>query len=147
MSEVKCVMWDLDGTLFEETLLDDAETILSCLKSLGINQSLLTLNPYAQFYCQRYGLNQYFDKICSGPVDDHKLAYTKEILDFYRSIGILLKEEECLFIDDDPENIKTISNQTKIKCLQVSSGIKRAQIQAYVCHEFTGSFKSSGWLE
>lgn len=126
--QVKCVIFDLDGTLFGETLFNDAETILKKFNEAGVKQALASFNPHANFYCKRYGIDKYFSKICAGSQDDHKLGYIRDILKH-----LDVKEEECLFIDDDDDNICTITAKTKLKCLQVNpdEGVRINQVQHY----------------
>ena len=53
------VIFDLDGTLFGETLFDEVEYILEQFKEMGVQQSVASFNPHALFYCQRYRINKY----------------------------------------------------------------------------------------
>ena len=74
-SIIKCVVYDFDGTLFGESLFVEGEKVLKAVQIMGIKQSMATFNPHASFYIQRYGLQSFFDKVCSGRKKDHKLGY------------------------------------------------------------------------
>lgn len=131
---VKCVIYDLDGTLFGETLFPHAEKILETIHQLpDVKQALATFNPYASFYCSRYGLDKYFTKICSGRKKDFKVSYVREIVKHYNTTGFPLLENECLFVDDDPDNIREVGKQTQIVCVKAEpgTGIQFSQIHQY----------------
>jgi methoxymalonate biosynthesis protein len=67
---VKCLIWDLDNTLWQGTLLEDAEVqlfsglkeVITTLDSRGILQSIASKNDYDQAWqrLERTGLAEYF---------------------------------------------------------------------------------------
>jgi hypothetical protein len=123
MASIKCIIYDFDGTLFGESLFSEGERILKIMSDLGIKQSMATFNRCAPFYIKRYDIGQYFDKVCFGKQKDHKLGFLRSIIKHYNLNEVPLKEDEVLFIDDDPDNIIAIQEHTKIHCIQVDPKI------------------------
>lgn len=76
--KIKCVIWDLDNTIWEGTILENKsiqpfEHVIKCIKKLderGIIHSIASRNNYddAMFYLKRFGLADYFiyPQICWG---------------------------------------------------------------------------------
>ena len=70
MKEVKCVVWDLDNTIWDGTLLEDNSVkikegipdIIKTLDSRGILQSISSKNNYQEALekLKEYGLHEYF---------------------------------------------------------------------------------------
>jgi phosphoglycolate phosphatase-like HAD superfamily hydrolase len=118
--DLKCIIFDLDGTLMGETLFPQSVQLLESFKQQGIKQSMASMNPHAKFFCDRYGISKYFDCILSGYVKDNKVGYIKEIVKWYNNNGCPVEEKDCLFIDDDNNNIKCISTSTSVKCIKVN---------------------------
>jgi phosphoglycolate phosphatase-like HAD superfamily hydrolase len=132
--KIRCVIFDFDGTLFGETIFPHAEILLRQIHELNIKQALATFNPHIKFYCERYGIGKYFEKVYYGRCKDFKLSYVKQIIHHYNITGYGLQEEECLFIDDNPDNIREVSKATKVTCIKVEpkEGIQREQLEIYL---------------
>lgn len=131
---IKCIIFDFDGTLFGETIFPNAEVLLKQIHDLNVKQALATFNPHVQFFCDRYGISQYFEKVCSGRRRDYKLSYVKQIIQHFNVTGFALQEDECLFVDDNIDNIREISKATKVNCIKVESkeGIKKEHLEIYL---------------
>ncbi len=103
--KIKCVVWDLDNTLWDGVLLEDKNVTLrqealetiKTLDSRGILHSVASKNDFdtAMSKIEEFGLKEYFlyPKINWNPKSDSVLEITKLI-----NIGI----DTIAFIDDQP---------------------------------------------
>jgi len=115
-------IFDLDGTIFYETIFDDVFEILEKLKNSNVKMAIASYNPHAKFFCNRYDIEKYFDIIC-GYYTDCKISHINEIKSYYKNKGRIFDDKEIIFFDDDNTNISDISIQTKIKCISINPDI------------------------
>lgn len=115
----KLAVFDMDGTMFYETIFDDVFDIVKNFKRLNINMAVASYNPCAKWLCDRYDITQYFDIIC-GYDGDGKMKHMNEIQLHYHKKGINFDENEIIFFDDDIENFNDIQKLTKIRCVPVN---------------------------
>lgn len=122
ITKFNLAIFDIDGTIIDETIFDDIFEILEKLKNNDVKMSIASYNPYAKFFCNRYDIEKYFDIIC-GYYTDCKIIHINEIKNFYKDKGIIFDDKEIIFFDDNITNINDISLQTNIKCVLVNSKI------------------------
>lgn len=119
--KIKCVVWDLDNTLWQGTLLEDREVhlprhipeIIQGLDQRGILQSIASKNSHDHAWgqVQALGLTDYFllPQIHWGPKSD-SLARLAEQL----NIGI----DTFAFIDDQPFELEEVAHShPQVLCL------------------------------
>ena len=102
---IKCVVWDLDNTLWEGVLLEDEQVVLSpqvpeiikTLDSRGILQSIASRNDHARAFDQlrAFGLDEYF---LYPQINWNSKASSIQAI--ARSINIGL--DAIAFVDDQP---------------------------------------------
>ncbi|MEH2162313.1 MAG: HAD-IIIC family phosphatase [Nostoc sp.] len=121
---IKCVVWDLDNTLWNGVLLEDArvdlrENIVEIIKALdarGILQSIASKNDHntAIAKLQELGLSEYF--IYSQINWNSKVASIQEIAKLI-NIGL----DAIAFIDDQPFELEEVHfSLTDVLCLNVT---------------------------
>ncbi len=121
---IKCVVWDLDNTLWGGVLLEDEyvslrDNVVAIIKTLdnrGILQSIASKNDYdsAMQKLQKFGLHEYFlyPQIGWGS----KVPFIKNIA---RSINIGL--DTIAFIDDQPFEREEVSfSLPEVRCLDAA---------------------------
>lgn len=130
MPKYNLAIFDLDGTIFYETIFDDVIEILKQLYDNNIKMAIASYNPYAEFFCNRYDITKYFDIIC-GYTKENKMNHINEIKNHYKKGGIEFNDKEIIFFDDDATNINDIKKNTGIRCISVNSdiGITKEMIQ------------------
>lgn len=122
--EVKCVVWDLDNTLWEGTLLESdniklkpgIKEIIRELDSRGILHSIATKNTYEDVMQKltEFGLDQYF----LYP-EIHWNAKSLSIAKIQKNLNIGM--DTILFIDDQPfERDEVNAVHPSIECLDAS---------------------------
>jgi FkbH-like protein len=121
---IKCVVWDLDNTLWDGVLLEDdhvslrdkAVAIIKTLDNRGILQSIASKNDYdsAMQKLQKFGLHEYFlyPQIGWGS----KVPFIQAIA---QSINIGL--DTIAFIDDQPFEREEVSfSLPEVRCLDAA---------------------------
>ena len=121
---IKCVVWDLDNTLWDGVLLEDdhvslRDNVVAIIKTLdnrGILQSIASKNDYdsAMQKLQKFGLREYFlyPQIGWGS----KASFIKNIA---QSINISL--DTITFIDDQPFEREEVSfSLPEVRCLDAA---------------------------
>lgn len=121
----KLVVFDLDRTLFYETIFEQVFCILSNLRRLNLCMSIASFNPCAEWLCDRYDIKKYFDHICEGreKYGDSKIDHIQHIRTEYKKQGIEFDDHDIIFFDDDEDNIRQVEKYTNIKCIQVDGNI------------------------
>jgi FkbH-like protein len=118
---IKCVVWDLDNTLWNGVLLEDDQvtlredvfSIIKTLDSRGILQSVASKNEYEKAIAklQTFGLNEYF--IYPQINWNSKAASIQEIATLL-NIGI----DAIAFIDDQPFELEEVNfSLPKVLCI------------------------------
>lgn len=118
----KLIIFDMDKTLFDETLYEDIPKILENLHKKRYRMAIASYNPFAKWLCDRYSITKYFDIICGYYSHKGKMTHMREIFNFYKKRGYNVNPENTIFYDDDPNNINDIQNKTKITCIKVPPG-------------------------
>jgi methoxymalonate biosynthesis protein len=125
---VKCVVWDLDNTLWRGTLLEDQEVelfdglagVITALDSRGILQSIASKNDYdlAWERLERTGLAEYFiqPRIGWGRKSDS----VREIAD-----ALQFATATIAFIDDQPtERAEVAFHLPDVRCYPAEQALK-----------------------
>lgn len=111
MEKIKCVVWDLDNTLWDGTLLEDKAVSLSpqalrTIKTLderGILQSIASKNDYSHAFksLEQFGISEYFlyPQISWGPKSDAIATIVEKL-----NIGM----DTVAFVDDQPFEIDEV---------------------------------------
>ena len=125
LKEIKCVVWDLDNTLWEGTLLEDREVslkpgiqaILEELDSRGILLSIASKNEreVALEQLRTFGLDDFF----LYP-EIHWNAKSTSIANIQKNLNIGI--DTILFIDDQPfERDEVHSQHPQLTCVDASA--------------------------
>ena len=122
MSNIKCVIFDLDYTLLNHytyRLYDDVVEILSELKSNGYKVALASYNAYAKNVLKEFDIYDYFDYI---EYEDVRYSNWNNIDNKRSMLERLIKKlnveaQEILFIDDQRQNINVASDLGINVCL------------------------------
>lgn len=117
---VKCLVWDLDNTLWQGTLLEDDEVrlsdqvrnVITTLDSRGILQSVASKNDYdlAWRRLEQLGIAEYFvlPSIGWGPKSDSVLAIAEELRFAHTAMA---------FVDDQPaERAEVAFHLPEVRC-------------------------------
>ena len=116
---VKCVIWDLDNTLWKGiitennpsqlVLLDDAREILELLDSKGILNSIVSKNNHDDAWEQivRFGLNEYF---VTPEINWDQKSVNIEKIANKLNIGI----DSLLFIDDSNFELREVTRSLPV---------------------------------
>ncbi|WP_244200522.1 HAD-IIIC family phosphatase [Micromonospora arborensis] len=117
---VKCLIWDLDNTLWQGTLLEDGEVALADeirdviveLDARGILQSVCSKNDHDQAWerLEKLGLAEYFvlPQISWGPKSEAVRSIADQLQFAYRTIA---------FIDDQPtERAEVNYHLPEVRC-------------------------------
>jgi hypothetical protein len=133
MIKYSLAIFDLDGTIFYETIFDDVFEILHQFKLNNIKMAIASYNPYAEFFCNRYDITKYFDIIC-GYTKNNKISHINEIKSYYKNKGTIFTDNEIIFFDDDMNNINDIKNNTNITCIPINpeKGITKDMIKLVI---------------
>ncbi|WTL16041.1 HAD-IIIC family phosphatase [Streptomyces sp. NBC_01506] len=126
---VKCVVWDLDGTLWRGTLAEGDEVrpferareLVEELDRRGILQSIASKNDYDQAWAalERFGLAEYFvlPQIGWGP----KSASVRAIAD-----GLTFDVGTMAFVDDRPtERAEVAYHLPRVRCYDAVEDLPR----------------------
>lgn len=101
---MKLVVFDLDDTLIDGSLcnrvLPESIMVLEFFKKRGIMMAIASDNSDARWFLKKNNLCKYFVSVEAFRADD-KVPHIKRILE---STGI--HKNDCIFIDDCPENIR-----------------------------------------
>ena len=119
--EVKCVVWDLDDTIWEGTLLESdtivpkpkIKEVISELDSRGILQSIASKNNYddAMIKLKEFEIDQYF----LYP-EIHWNPKSKSIINIQRNLNI--GTDSILFVDDQPfERDEVLSSLPEVETI------------------------------
>ena len=122
--EIKCVVWDLDNTLWQGTLLEDDTVfvddrvmdILKTLDSRGILQSIASKNDYdpAMSKLNELGLNDYF---FYPQISWNAKSEAIEAIAESMNIGI----DTLAFIDDQPFELEEVGfSHPQVLCIHAS---------------------------
>ena len=118
---IKCVVWDLDNTLWEGVLLEDAKVALIkeaaeavlTLDNRGILQSIASKNEYDLVIekLQEFDLQKYF---LYPQINWNSKASSIEVIANQLNIGL----DSIAFIDDDPAELAEVQfSHSDITCL------------------------------
>lgn len=101
---MKLVVFDLDDTLIDgavcDKVLPESLVVLEFFKKRGVLMAIASDNSDAKWFIKKNNLCKYFVRVEAFRADD-KVPHIKRILE---STGI--HKNDCIFIDDCPENIK-----------------------------------------
>lgn len=128
---IKLVIFDMDKTLRDETLFSQVPNILTYLKEKNIHMAIASLNPYAEWFCERYNIKQYFDCIHGYWDKRGKKQHLCGIFNKYKYISY----SEVLFIDDNEDIIKSLEkhfNEVNFIKVNPEKGIQIEQIRFYI---------------
>ena len=139
MPKYKLAIFDMDQTLFHETIYPNVKSILRTLKNANVRMAIASFNEHAKWLCDRYDISKYFDIIeegyCSGTQDvPGKMNHINNIKKYYTNTDQSMMESDMIFFDDDPQNILDIKENTFITCVKVdpSIGIKKNIIELII---------------
>jgi len=121
----KIIVFDLDQTLINETICQDTEEVLKKLKNAGYKLAIASYNKYAEWFCDRYNITNYFDIICAE-IQKNKIKHFQKIINFYKLNNINFVDSDIIFFDDYQPNFITIQQKFNIKChiVDKKTGIK-----------------------
>lgn len=124
---VKCLIWDLDNTLWHGTLLEDAEVelfgglkeVIAALDSRGILQSIASKNDYDQAWqrLEQTGLAEYFvqPRIGWGRKSDSVLEIAR---------ALQFAQNTIAFIDDLPTERAEVSfHAPEVRCYAAEQAV------------------------
>ncbi|NEO98542.1 MAG: HAD-IIIC family phosphatase [Symploca sp. SIO2E9] len=122
---IKCVVWDLDNTLWDGVLLEDSKVslrnkvvgIIKTLDSRGILQSIASKNEYvrAMAKLEELGLHEYF--LYPQINWNSKASSIKEIAKL-----INIGTDTIAFIDDQPFELEEVSfSQPEVLCINAAN--------------------------
>lgn len=125
---VKCLVWDLDNTLWQGTILEDGDVVLPeeirdvivTLDSRGILQSIASKNDYdlAWARLEKFGLAEYFVHPAIGW--GRKSDSVKDIAD-----KLQFALSTIAFIDDQPtERAEVAYGQAEVRCYPAEDALK-----------------------
>jgi FkbH-like protein len=111
MSGIKCVIWDLDNTLWDGICLEDAQVtlkpgireVLALIQSRGIVQSVASKNePAALDFVMRFDLNEFFvyPQVNWSPKEENIRAIATKL-----NIGL----DAVAFVDDNPFELESVA--------------------------------------
>jgi FkbH-like protein len=111
LSAVKCVIWDLDNTLWDGVCLEDSEVslkpgireVLEAIHSRGIVQSIASKNePSALDFVKQFGLSDFFvfPQVNWEP-KEHNIQVIAERL----NLGL----DAVAFVDDNPFELESVA--------------------------------------
>lgn len=143
--KIKCVVWDLDNTLWDGTILEDKtvrpfQHIVDCIKTLderGILHSIASRNNYEDaIQClKQLGLEQYFiyPQIHWG--------------DKSQSIGEIIKKinisaDTIAFVDDQPFELEEVQRvYPEVLCIQTENALKMLEDERFIPQYITADSK------
>ena len=126
--KVKCLVWDLDNTLWNGTLLEEGEVtpregviqVIHTLDERGILQSIASRNDYnqAMAWLERFGLQEFF---IYPQINWERKSVSMQVIAEALNIGI----DSLAFIDDQPfERDEVAFVHPCVLCIDA----------AYLCH-------------
>lgn len=121
-NKTKLIVFDMDETLFHETLYEQVFGILEEISKKNIHMAIASYNKFCTFFCDRYDISKYFDVI-RGYYAPNKINHFNEIFDYYNKLNIQIKPSEVLFFDDDNANLETIRGEFNITSYKVEPNI------------------------
>lgn len=132
---VKCLVWDLDNTLWQGTILEDAEVVLPdgirdvivALDSRGVLQSIASKNDYdlAWGRLEKLGLAEYFVRPAIGW--GRKSDSIKDIAD---ELNFALTT--IAFIDDQPtERAEVAYTHPDVRCYPAEDALKLPELPEF----------------
>lgn len=121
---VKCVVWDLDDTLWEGTLLEDERVrlrndvtaIIETLDSRGILQSIASKNDHAKALgkLEEFGLRDYF---LYPQINWNSKAHSIQTIAKLINIGL----DSIAFVDDQPFELAEVNfSAPSVRCIEVA---------------------------
>lgn len=124
VNEIKCVVWDLDNTLWEGVLLESNEVklkphimeIIETLNSRGILNSIASKNNYedALSKLKEFGLDEYF----LYPEINWN-AKSSSITNIQKNLNIGI--DSILFVDDQPFELEEVKSVLpEVNCMDAS---------------------------
>ena len=124
------IIFDLDHTLFYETIFPQVEEILNYVRNNNIYMSMASHNNFALSYCKRYGMDKYFDVICGYSGLD-KIEHINIILKYYEKNDVIIPQDKILFIDDQNHILENIKEEFGIKILKVEQyvGVQKKDVE------------------
>jgi phosphoglycolate phosphatase-like HAD superfamily hydrolase len=122
---IKVVIFDLDQTLINETICKETENVLQKLKENQYKMAIATYNSRAKWFCDRYGITQYFGVIQANPASN-KIMHIKNIMNHYSVIP-----SEIVFFDDKIRNCQIIQKNLNISSFKVDKrcGIRMCDVE------------------
>jgi FkbH-like protein len=123
--KIKCVVWDLDNTLWEGILLEDDKVtlrsgvvdIIRTLDSRGILQSIASRNEHtlAMLKLEEFGLNEYF---INPQINWNSKSSSIQAIAAAINIGI----DSLAFIDDQPFELDEVQfTHPQVLCLDAAA--------------------------
>jgi hydroxymethylpyrimidine pyrophosphatase-like HAD family hydrolase len=127
--QIKLAIFDFDNTIFYETINETVFEVIQEFKKKKIKLAIASYNPYVKWFCDRYDITMYFD-IILGYYNSEKSGKNKhinEIRNYYIEYGLIFRDNEIIFFDDDIHNITDVKKQTNIICIHINpnTGITR----------------------
>jgi FkbH-like protein len=147
---IKCVVWDLDNTLWEGTLLEGDDLvprpeIVSFIRSLdqrGILHSVASRNDYeaAVEQLERFGLAEYFQcpQVSWNPKSDAIRAIAKAV-----NLGL----DAFAFVDDQEFELAEVGHaHPEVMCVHVDEIVRRLDTPEFTPRFITDESRRRRWM-